>query len=355
MGKKSKGGFYAVRQGRNVGIFTTWDECRASVDGFSQAQFKRFDTRHQAEAFIGSIPVSNSDQCDAAPVASTSYGSVFPPRSTTDGSGVPPPEAAGCNRDWYMREVAPDPERAANGPARAYQIVALPSSKAPKIPLRDDEGRRHHASSTFAPPKAPTVPSRTAPSHSALGKRPEPSSETFEPPASKREHRASHGPRRSLDVWCDGSSLGNGKVGSRAGWGVYFGPPGTEYSDLNESCRLPGKVQTNNRAELMAIIRACELCQDTSINLQIHTDSQYSMKAINVWQQKWREKGWKLASGGNVQNRDLIERIEELFRQRDTRPKLIYVPGHSGDPGNEAADKLAKAGALRTQVKVEQK
>ncbi|KIH67396.1 hypothetical protein ANCDUO_02270 [Ancylostoma duodenale] len=33
----AKGGFYAVANGRNVGVYTTWDQCRAEVNGFPQA------------------------------------------------------------------------------------------------------------------------------------------------------------------------------------------------------------------------------------------------------------------------------------------------------------------------------
>lgn len=43
---------YAVRRGRTPGIFASWDECRAQVTGFPGAEFKSFQTREQAEAYL---------------------------------------------------------------------------------------------------------------------------------------------------------------------------------------------------------------------------------------------------------------------------------------------------------------
>lgn len=45
--------YYAVKSGREVGIFTSWDACRASVDGFAGAEYKSFKTKKEALAFLG--------------------------------------------------------------------------------------------------------------------------------------------------------------------------------------------------------------------------------------------------------------------------------------------------------------
>eukprot|EP00961_Rhodomonas_salina_P083306 1119123-Rhodomonas_salina.1 len=52
MGKKN---FYAVKVGRCVDIYTTWDECSAQVHGFPSADFKGFATRREAETFMGGL------------------------------------------------------------------------------------------------------------------------------------------------------------------------------------------------------------------------------------------------------------------------------------------------------------
>lgn len=47
--------FYAVRKGRKTGIFRTWDECRASVHGFSGSEYKSFGTLEEAQTFLQGV------------------------------------------------------------------------------------------------------------------------------------------------------------------------------------------------------------------------------------------------------------------------------------------------------------
>ena len=49
---KKKNNFYAVKQGKNPGIYKTWDECKAQVEGFSGALYKGFSTRKEAEIYL---------------------------------------------------------------------------------------------------------------------------------------------------------------------------------------------------------------------------------------------------------------------------------------------------------------
>ena len=44
--------FYAVKNGRKVGIFSTWEECQKQVVGFKGAIYKSFKTKEEAEACI---------------------------------------------------------------------------------------------------------------------------------------------------------------------------------------------------------------------------------------------------------------------------------------------------------------
>lgn len=47
------GKYYAVRKGRTPGVYTTWEACKAMVDGYPGAQYKSFRTRGEAEEFAG--------------------------------------------------------------------------------------------------------------------------------------------------------------------------------------------------------------------------------------------------------------------------------------------------------------
>ncbi len=48
--------FYVVWKGRTPGIFTTWNECKAQVDGFAGAKYKSFPTQAEAEAAYSGKP-----------------------------------------------------------------------------------------------------------------------------------------------------------------------------------------------------------------------------------------------------------------------------------------------------------
>ena len=44
---------YAVRKGHKTGLFESWEECKAAVDGFPGAEYKGFTTRAEAFAYLG--------------------------------------------------------------------------------------------------------------------------------------------------------------------------------------------------------------------------------------------------------------------------------------------------------------
>ncbi len=50
--------FYAVAQGKQCGIYHSWDECQENVKGFKGAKFKKFNNENDAKLFIG------NNQCD---------------------------------------------------------------------------------------------------------------------------------------------------------------------------------------------------------------------------------------------------------------------------------------------------
>lgn len=44
--------YYAVKKGKKTGIFRSWDACKASVSGYSCAEYKSFQTEEEALAFM---------------------------------------------------------------------------------------------------------------------------------------------------------------------------------------------------------------------------------------------------------------------------------------------------------------
>ncbi|KUJ09187.1 ribonuclease H-like protein [Mollisia scopiformis] len=105
--------------------------------------------------------------------------------------------------------------------------------------------------------------------------------------------------------------------------------------------------QTNNRAELTGILRALEIAPKDR-DLEIITDSNYSINCVTVWYQNWMKRDWKTSTGKDVENQDLIKDIRTKIEERDDQDVVTtftWIKGHANDPGNEAADRLAVAGA----------
>jgi ribonuclease HI len=53
--------YYAVRVGREVGIFESWKECQKQVKGFSNAEFRSFNTKKDAEKWLKIDESSDED------------------------------------------------------------------------------------------------------------------------------------------------------------------------------------------------------------------------------------------------------------------------------------------------------
>ncbi|XP_054422665.1 ribonuclease H1 [Pteronotus mesoamericanus] len=88
------GMFYAVRRGRKAGVFLTWDECRAQVDRFPAARFKKFATEKEAWAFVrnsGSPQDSQGqkDECAQEPRVKASKRPREPPAAGEEDAPQP--------------------------------------------------------------------------------------------------------------------------------------------------------------------------------------------------------------------------------------------------------------------------
>lgn len=147
-------------------------------------------------------------------------------------------------------------------------------------------------------------------------------------------------------IYTDGACKGNGRYGSIAGYGVYYGPNDSR----NRHSRVNGN-QTNQRAELSAIQSALLWCYDDA-NYQydsrfvyvIHTDSQYSINCLTQWFRKWENNDYINSYGNDVANEDIIRDCRDsidAIHNWGGSVKLRKVDAHSGNEWNDAADELA--------------
>lgn len=151
--------------------------------------------------------------------------------------------------------------------------------------------------------------------------------------------------RRTFKIYTDGACSNNqDRDLAKAGVGVYGGPG---YS-FNLSKPLEGHIQTNQRAELQAILEAMRMiAQRNDFECyQILTDSAYAINCLTVWAQKWVNNGWTNSLGATVANKDIIMEILEIDEMLNHQDSVTFtkVRAHSGDEGNEEADNLARQG-----------
>ena len=134
-------------------------------------------------------------------------------------------------------------------------------------------------------------------------------------------------------MYTDGACSGNPGPG---GWGTVM-ISGRHHKELSGGER----ETTNNRMEMMAIIKGAEALK-RGCSVDIYTDSTYVMKGMTEWLEGWKQRGWRTASKQPVKNVDLWQRLEKALNRHEV--KWFWVKGHSGVPGNERADELARNG-----------
>lgn len=159
-------------------------------------------------------------------------------------------------------------------------------------------------------------------------------------------HHATDLGQTVYEIYTDGACSRNGKPGAAAGIGLYYGP----YNRMNLSEPLPGSIQTNQRAELAAILRAYMsiVKMKNGMRYKIYTDSAYAIDCVTKWYKTWRNNGWRNSNGCAVSNRDLIEKILDLKEATICASvSLEKVEAHGSNEGNNMADKLAREGVLK--------
>ena len=145
---------------------------------------------------------------------------------------------------------------------------------------------------------------------------------------------------KEVEIFTDGACKGNPGPG---GWGALM-----RFGDIEKSLCGGENNTTNNRMELMAAIKALAALSEPCI-VELTTDSQYVRKGITEWIINWKKNGWKTAAKKPVKNVDLWQQLDEQVGRHDV--SWHWVKGHSGVPGNEAADQLANDAIDQVMVK----
>ena len=107
---------------------------------------------------------------------------------------------------------------------------------------------------------------------------------------------------------------------------------------------------TNNTAELIALREAIKLAHhylEKGLPVEILSDSDYSLKAVFVWSEGWKQKNWTKGGSAPIQNLELIKECYALSRPLIGKVQMTHVRAHLGTQGNELADRLSVQAQLQ--------
>ena len=134
---------------------------------------------------------------------------------------------------------------------------------------------------------------------------------------------------KSVKLFSDSSCLGNPGAG---GWAYIL-----QYGDAIKKASGAEAMTTNNQMELTAAIMGLSALKQPC-RVELFTDSEYVVKAINSWLAKWVVTDFK-----GKKNADLWRRYLAAAAPHEIRAS--WVKGHAGHPQNEECDAMARAAA----------
>lgn len=157
-----------------------------------------------------------------------------------------------------------------------------------------------------------------------------------------------------IELYMDGACRGNGQVADApSGIGVVLLIPDKQPIYLKE--KLNFNPNTNNKAEIFAVIRGLELLfkyyspfdksEFVKDKLTIYSDSAYMINGITNWINGWRANNWMNSKKEPVKNKELWKYLDKRvhFFEQDFDIEFVKVKGHSGNKWNEKCDRLANA------------
>ena len=136
---------------------------------------------------------------------------------------------------------------------------------------------------------------------------------------------------KKIEIFTDGACSGNPGPG---GYGTII-----KYNEHEKELSAGYKNTTNNRMELLAVIRGLEALKEPCI-ADIYSDSKYVVDAIKQgWAKRWQKNGWMRNKKEAALNSDLWQKLLDLLEKHTVT--MHWVKGHAGHEENERCDKLA--------------
>ena len=80
---------------------------------------------------------------------------------------------------------------------------------------------------------------------------------------------------------------------------------------------------------------------ETVEQVQVLSDSKYSIDCITKWAKGWQTKGWTRGKGEEIKNVNLIKECFSLYQEIKQKLVISHVKGHANIEGNELSDRMA--------------
>jgi len=151
---------------------------------------------------------------------------------------------------------------------------------------------------------------------------------------------------KSVTIYTDGGARGNPGPG---GYGAIL-----KFGQHRKEANGAFKHTTNNRMELMAVISALEMLNE-SCAVTLHSDSKYVIDALTKnWLKGWKKRGWVKSDKKPVLNKDLWQRLDAAADPHSMTWK--WVKGHANERCDELVHEAIDTGNLQVdQGYLEQK
>lgn len=285
----AKKNFYAVRTGKVTGIFQTWDECKASVDGYPGAKYKGFPTKEAAKEYLKGGAKKKTVE--------TSSNNVFRDAKERPVDNVKKSTAKTSSND-VVKKVS--------------SVFALkPPAKIPsKVPKDASTKAPTAKTSTSTPAKSPKSPKTATHTDTRTA-----------PPT------IAHLPGQVV-AYVDGSF---DKKIKRYSFGCVLITPDGEIGEWSGNGDNPDSLALRNvTGEMLGAMFAVKWCIKNDYPA---VDIRYDYSGIEMW-----------ATGKWKTNNPLTQKYAAYMRQNGQRIKISFtkIAAHTGDYYNEMADKLAK-------------
>ncbi|SCW01179.1 LAFE_0D06832g1_1 [Lachancea fermentati] len=330
----AKKAFYAVRRGRALGIYDTWDQCKTQIYGYQGAQYKKFSTLSEAQDFI---KANSPNYSDSRLADESSRKSHLGKGKLESKKGY----AAGVSKHQGPRYYS---VKSGNPSILSKVFTSWPECQ------KYVSGKRGLTYQKFNSQKEALnfIAGISTKDYELI---------SITEGEFKSKYKIKDKDKKfeeHSNVYCDGSAIANGTSKSRAGYGVFFESTGECIAEP-----LTSGPPTNNRAEIQAVSAALGKIWEhltiahKKIKFTIKTDSEYVSKLLNDRYMTFNNEKMKTIENGDLIS-PLVEKFVKVKKYYEINGthfidggkfEICWVKGHAGEPGNEKADELAKRGA----------